>query len=188
MSHNQEAATRRPPETASAEARNLATLIRDIPDFPQPGVIFKDLTPLFADAKGLRVLIDEMAHPHHGQVDVVAAIEARGFILGAAVAYRLGVGFVPIRKAGKLPSATIRADYQLEYGQASVEIHSDALTFGQRVLLVDDVLATGGTAVAACHLIQSNGAQVVGIEVAIDIAELGGRARLTAWPFRAVIG
>lgn len=153
-------------------------LMRDIPDFPSPGVLFKDITPLLGNGPALRTLVDDVAGRWTGQVDKIAGMEARGFILGAAVAYAMGVGFVPVRKVGKLPYQTIRADYTLEYGTASLEVHTDAFTAGDRVLVLDDVLATGGTAAATCSLIEQCGAVVVGCEFIIEIDALGGRDRL----------
>ncbi len=155
------------------------SLIRDIPDFPTEGIIFKDITPLLDDGDALRWAADGLADRFsHTAFDRVVGVEARGFILGAAVAYRLGVGFVPFRKPGKLPYDTRSVDYQLEYGVASLESHTDALAPGQRVLVVDDVLATGGTAAAAVELVNSGGAEVVGVGFLIELGFLGGRAKL----------
>lgn len=156
----------------------VARLMRDVPDFPQPGVLFKDFTPLLGDGAALRQVVDDVARRRQGTVDVVVGMEARGFIFGAAVAYALGVGFVPVRKAGKLPAGTIRADYTLEYGTASLEVHRDAILPGQRVLVMDDVLATGGTAEATCRLVESCDAEVVAIEIVVEIDALRGRDRL----------
>ncbi|WP_338155530.1 adenine phosphoribosyltransferase [Arsenicicoccus dermatophilus] len=161
-------------ETAALVAR----LMRDIPDFPSPGVLFKDFTPLLADGPALRTVVDDIARRHRGDCEVVVGMEARGFILGAAVAYALGVGFVPVRKAGKLPGATVGADYTLEYGQATLEMHVDALTPGQRVLVLDDVLATGGTAAATCGLVEDCGGIVSACEFVLEIDALRGRERL----------
>jgi adenine phosphoribosyltransferase len=156
-------------------------LIRDIPDFPKPGVVFKDITPLLADADGFNAAIDVLAMPWRGlALDAVFAIESRGFILGAALSRVLGVGFVPIRKAGKLPARIHAQDYALEYGSDRLEIHADAVTPGARVLIVDDVLATGGTLQAALALARRHGAQVAGAAVLIELAGLGGRARWDA--------
>jgi adenine phosphoribosyltransferase len=153
-------------------------LIREIPDFPRPGVMFKDITPLLADGVGFAAAIDAMAAPWRGVVlDAVFAIESRGFILGAALARALGLGFVPIRKAGKLPARTHARDYDLEYGSDRLEIHADAVAPRARVLLVDDVLATGGTLSAALALARMQGAEVVGAAVLVELAFLGGRAR-----------
>lgn len=155
------------------------SLIRDVPDFPTPGIMFKDITPLLDDADAFRWAADELADrfsdtPAHR----VVGVEARGFILGAAVAYRLGLGFVPVRKPGKLPYDTRTVDYQLEYGTASLEAHTDALSPGQRVLIVDDVLATGGTAGAAVELVSSGGAAVAGVGFLIELGFLSGREKI----------
>ena len=153
-------------------------LVRDIPDFPRAGVAFKDITPVLADAEGFNAAVEAMAAPWRGVVlDAVFAIESRGFILGAAMARVLGLGFVPLRKTGKLPGETHGQDYDLEYGSARLEIHADAVPPGSRVLLVDDILATGGTLAAALELARAQGAQVVGAEVLIELAALRGRER-----------
>jgi len=153
-------------------------LIRDIPDFPKPGVVFKDITPLLADADGYAAAIDAMAAPWRGvALDAVLAIESRGFIVGAALARALGTGFVPVRKPGKLPARVHAQDYDLEYGSDRLEIHADALSPGARVLLVDDVLATGGTLRAALALARRQGATVAGATVLLEITALEGRAR-----------
>ncbi len=155
------------------------SLIRDIPDFPTQGIMFKDITPLLDDGDALRWSADALADRLSSTpADRIVGVEARGFILGAAVAYRLGLGFVPFRKPGKLPYDTMSVDYQLEYGTASLEAHTDALSPGQRVLIVDDVLATGGTAAAAVELVKSGDAEVVGVGVLLELGFLGGRARL----------
>ena len=154
------------------------SLVRDVPEFPKPGVVFKDITPLLADADGYAAAIDAMAAPWRGvALDAVLAIESRGFILGAALARALGTGFVPIRKPGKLPARVHAQDYDLEYGSDRLEIHADALVPGARVLLVDDVLATGGTLRAALALAQRQGTIVVGAAVLLEITALEGRAR-----------
>jgi len=151
-------------------------LIRDVPDFPKPGIAFKDITPVLADADAFNAAIEAMAAPWRGVVlDSVFAIEARGFILGAALARALGLGFVPLRKAGKLPARTLAREYALEYGSDRLEIHADAVAPGARVLLVDDVLATGGTLAAALALARSQGALVVGASVLLELAFLEGR-------------
>ena len=153
--------------------------IRTIPDFPKPGIQFRDVTTLFNDAQGFRMAVDQLPHPYAGaQIDKVAGLEARGFILGGAVAHQLGKGFVPIRKKGKLPGKTIEQAYQLEYGEAVMELHDDALQPGERVLLVDDLLATGGTAEAGIRLIEKLGAEVIACAFVIDLPDLGGRALL----------
>lgn len=159
--------------------KTVKDYIRTIPDFPKPGIMFRDVTTLFGDARGFRIAIDQLLHPYAGQrIDKVAGLEARGFILGGAIAHQLSVGFVPIRKQGKLPGRTIAQDYKLEYGEAVMEIHDDALQAGDRVLLVDDLLATGGTAEAGIRLIERLGAEVIGCAFVIDLPELGGRKHL----------
>jgi adenine phosphoribosyltransferase len=157
----------------------LKRLIRDVPDFPQPGIIFKDITPLLADKATFKGVVEQVcSHWAERPPDVVTAIEARGFIPGGAVALGLGAGFVPIRKPGKLPWKTVSQDYQLEYGTDRLQIHEDAVKPGQTVLIVDDVLATGGTAAAATQLIRKLGGVVLGIHVLIELSFLGGRGRL----------
>jgi adenine phosphoribosyltransferase len=168
----------------------LLPLVRDVADYPMPGVLFKDITPLLADARAFAATIDAIAAPHldeAGRVDVVAGVEARGFILAAPVAVALGVGFVPVRKVGKLPYTTVSATYQLEYGTAEVEMHADGVRPGQRVLVVDDVLATGGTAAAVVGLVRSLGGEIAGISVLLELAALGGRAALDDIPVRALL-
>ena len=159
---------------------NLKALVRTIPDFPKPGIRFRDITPLLGDGAGLRGVIGAFAERYTGKVDKVAGIEARGFIFGAALAHALGVGFVPIRKPGKLPHDSIGHDYALEYGTNRIEVHVDAVTRGERVLLVDDLLATGGTAMAALALLEVMGAKVVECAFVIDLVDVGGRKRLEA--------
>ena len=159
--------------------RPLTDYIRTIPDFPVPGVQFRDVTTLFSDAEGFRRAVDELAAPYAGDgIDVVVAMDARGFILGGAVAYKLGLPFVPIRKKGKLPGKTIVEAYSLEYGDAIVEIHDDAFTAGARVLLLDDLLATGGTAVAGVKLIERLGGHIVAASFVVNLPDLGGEKRL----------
>ena len=165
----------------------VADRVRDVPDFPKPGVVFKDIAPLLADGVAFRTLVDDITGRYSGRVDVVAGIEARGFIFGAPVALALGLGFTPIRKAGKLPGDTIASSYSLEYGTAEVEVQADAFTPGSRVLLIDDVLATGGTAAAACELIERAGAEVTGVEFVIELGFLNGRDRLADRPVNAVL-
>ena len=158
---------------------DIAGLIRAIPDFPHKGIIFRDITTLFADARGFRRAVDEMVQPWAGaKIDAVAGIEARGFILGGAIAHQLSVGFVPVRKKGKLPGKTIGQDYTLEYGVDTVEIHADAIGKGDKCLLVDDLIATGGTAQAALDLIHRSGGEVVAACFVIDLPDLGGAGRL----------
>jgi adenine phosphoribosyltransferase len=156
-------------------------VIRTIPDYPQPGIMFRDITTLLGNARAFRRCIDEMVQPYAGmRVDKVAGLEARGFILGGAVAHQLSIGFVPIRKKGKLPYTVIGESYALEYGQDRVEIHIDALKPGETVLLVDDLIATGGTASAGIRLMERAGAQVIGCSFVIDLPELGGADKLRA--------
>lgn len=159
----------------------LRDLVRTIPDYPKPGILFRDITTLLADPRGLRAAIDGLLLPFlTEQIDCVAGIEARGFILGGAVAHELGRGFVPIRKKGKLPSKTIGQDYELEYGVDTIEVHADAIGQGDRVLLIDDLIATGGTAEAAAKLIAVSGGELVAASFVIDLPDLGGSARLEA--------
>ncbi|MEM5477451.1 adenine phosphoribosyltransferase [Pacificibacter sp. AS14] len=161
--------------------KTVKDYIRTIPDFPHEGIMFRDVTTLFADPRGMRLTIDQMLAPYVGmQIDKVVGLEARGFILGGAVAHQLSVGFVPVRKAGKLPSAVISQDYELEYGQATVELHDDAIEAGEKILVVDDLLATGGTAEAGIKLIERLGGEIVSCAFIVDLPELGGRKRLEA--------
>ena len=155
----------------------VRALVRDIPDYPEPGVVFKDITPLLADGPAFSAVIDHLAGCA-GEIDLVAGIEARGFIFGAPVAYALGVGFLPVRKAGKLPHVTLQTSYDLEYGSASIEIHADSVSPGTRVLVIDDVLATGGTAAATARLLEEAGAVVTRLAFLLEISALGGRALL----------
>ena len=158
---------------------HLRSLIRDVPDFPKPGIVFKDFTPLLADARGMALAVELMANPFRGMgIDLVVGAESRGFIFGMAIARALSAGFVPIRKPGKLPRSVHGADYELEYGTDRLEIHSDALSKGQRVVVVDDLLATGGTLRACCQLAQRTGATIVGITVLIELEFLKGREKL----------
>lgn len=160
-------------------ALDLTEYVRDIPDFPTPGIIFKDITPLLRDKDAFRLAIDELAKHYEGQaVDCVLGAEARGFIIGGALAYKLGCGFVPARKPGKLPHDVTKAEYELEYGVDSLEIHQDAVAPGDRVLIVDDVLATGGTASAKVDLVRNLGAEVVGIAFLLELTFLDGRPKL----------
>ncbi len=157
----------------------IKSLIRTIPHYPKPGIQFRDITTLLKDAIGFRMVIDALAHHYTNQkIDKIAGIEARGFIIGAALAYKLGVGFVLVRKSGKLPAETLGHDYALEYGTDRVEIHTNAIATGEQVLLVDDVIATGGTAEATAVLIQKLGGVVMGCAFVIDLPDLGGAERL----------
>lgn len=161
--------------------KNLEALIRTIPDYPKPGIMFRDITTLLADPKGLKKAIKGMAKPFEDdKVDAVAGIEARGFILGGAIADRLECGFIPIRKKGKLPGKTIGQEYTLEYGVDVIEIHEDAIKDGARILVVDDLIATGGTAEAAVKLVQRSGGKIVGATFIVDLPDLGGMKRLEA--------
>ncbi|HEY6792815.1 MAG TPA: adenine phosphoribosyltransferase [Trebonia sp.] len=185
--------------TSAAARRDLTELIvahvRDVPDYPQPGVLFKDITPLLADAKAFSEVIDGLAgtfgpdvgYVGAGHVDKVAGIEARGFILAAPVACRVGAGFVPVRKKGKLPAATFAQEYELEYGSATLEVHQDAFSPGERVLIIDDVLATGGTARATANLVRQAGGTVVGIAFLMELSFLSGRDKLPDLEIRSLL-
>lgn len=180
--------TREDDAVAAAEAAELEKYIRDIPDFPKPGVVFKDLTPLLADSDALRLAVSAMARPFRGlQLDSVVGTEARGFIFGAPVALELGVGFVPARKPGKLPDRTLEASYELEYGTDRLQMHADALSPGDRVLIVDDLIATGGTARATLDLVSQAGATAIGCAFLIELVFLKGREKLGIEPCHAVI-
>jgi len=168
----------------------IDSLIRDVPDFPKPGVVFKDITPLLADAKACALIYEAMAAPYldaNEKVDLVLGIESRGFIFGTPVAQSLGVGFSPVRKPGKLPWKTVSQSYQLEYGEDTLELHQDAITEGQRVVIVDDLLATGGTMEAACKLVEVLGGTVVGCSFLIELGFLNGRERLGDRPVHSLI-
>jgi adenine phosphoribosyltransferase len=163
-------------------------VIRDIPDFPKKGILFKDITPLLADPSSFEAVLDAIASPHaENRPDRVAGVESRGFIFGAAVAARLKAGFIPIRKPGKLPGKTIRQTYHLEYGTDALEIHADAVTRGHRVLLVDDLLATGGTAAAAAGLITRLGGELAGISFVVELDFLEGRKKLEGLPVTSLV-
>lgn len=167
---------------------DLASYVRDVPDFPSPGILFKDITPLLASPEAFGAAVREMATPFRGRgAGKVLGIEARGFMFGAALARELGVGFVPVRKPGKLPRATERVSYGLEYGSDSLEIHTDALGRGEKILIADDLLATGGTAAAAAELADRLGGEVVGISFFIELARLGGRAKLPGRSIHSVL-
>ena len=162
-------------------AEYIRRTIRSVPDWPQPGVVFRDITPVLQDPRAFRVLIDLFVYRYMRQrLDLVAGVDARGFIVGSVLAYELNLGFVPVRKKGKLPFRTVAEEYSLEYGNASVEMHTDAVRTGQRVLLVDDLIATGGTMLAAINLLQRLGANVVEAADIIDLPDLGGSAKVAA--------
>jgi adenine phosphoribosyltransferase len=170
----------------SGLAELISARVRDIPDYPQPGIVFKDITPLLADGRAFAAVVDALA-AGHGRVDKVVGIEARGFIFAAPVAHSLGAGFVPVRKQGKLPAATLAESYQLEYGTATIEVHADAFASGDRVLIVDDVLATGGTAAATVGLLRRSGAEVAAIAVLLELGFLDGRSRLPDLEVRSLL-
>jgi len=163
---------------STMNSEEIKKLIRDVPDFPKPGIMFRDFTPLIADARGLAAVIDQLAHPYLGKVDTVVGIESRGFIVGAPVAYRLGVGLAIARKPGKLPFRTYDQAYDLEYGSASLQMHQDSIADKGRVLIVDDLLATGGTAAAAVQLVHKIGGNVIGCAFVVELDALKGRERL----------
>ena len=166
----------------------LKAKIRHVPDFPKPGILFYDVTTLLRDPEGLKLALDSMSTPFVGRgIELVVGVESRGFILGAAVADRLGAGFVPVRKSGKLPAKTIRASYDLEYGSDALEMHSDAVTRGQRVLIVDDLLATGGTASATVKLVKELGGDIAGVSFLIELEFLNGRSKLAGENVTAVL-
>lgn len=157
----------------------IKKLIRTIPDYPKPGIMFRDITTLIKDRNGLKLIVNEFRDRYAGlKIDKVAGIESRGFIIGSPLAYELGVGFIPIRKKGKLPAKTIGCDYELEYGTDRIEIHEDAISAGERILLVDDLIATGGTAEAAITLIKKCGGNIVECSFVVELPELGGKKRL----------
>jgi len=167
---------------------DLTAHIRDIPDFPKPGIVFKDITPLLGNAAAFDASIVALSKPYRGQsIDAIVGIESRGFIFGAAVARELGVGFVPIRKPGKLPADTISVSYALEYGEDTVEIHRDALSEGQSVVLLDDVLATGGTMAAACELVDKTNARVASLAFLVELTFLGGRTKLDGYDIESIL-
>lgn len=167
---------------------NIVDYIRDIPDFPKPGIVFKDVTPLMKEPKAFKVAIDKLVERYRElEIDYIVGIESRGFIIGAPLAHQLGVGFLPIRKPGKLPYETERIDYTLEYGSGSLEIHADACSKGHRVLIIDDLLATGGTVAATRALIERLGAEVVGAGFVIELAFLDGREKLPGLDVHSLI-
>ncbi len=168
--------------------QQLKTLIRDVPNFPSEDIIFRDITPLMADPAGLALSVELMANPFRkADIDVVLGAESRGFIFGTAIARAMNVGFIPVRKPGKLPFDTISQDYELEYGTDTLQIHADAITPGQRVLIVDDLVATGGTLVACRDLVKRLGGEVIGISVLVELESLGGRDRLTPDAIHSVL-
>ena len=170
------------------DMNRLRALVRDVPDFPKPGIVFKDITPLLADEVAFSSVIDEtVVHFGRGNIDKVVGIEARGFILAAPVAYHFGAGFVPVRKAGKLPWKVESEEYELEYGSATLELHGDAISPGERVLIVDDVLATGGTARATARLVERLGGKVIGIATLIELSFLDGRKAIEGYEFYSLI-
>ena len=174
--------------TQTQQDIDLAALIRDVPDFPQPGILFKDITTLIRDGAAFRYVIDRLVEAYRDAgIDAVVGVESRGFIFAAPIAHRPGVGFVPVRKPGKLPYKTVATAYELEYGSNTLEVHRDALSPGQRVLVVDDVLATGGSAAAAAELVETLGAEVAGIAVVVELAFLGGRERLGKYDLRSLV-
>ena len=167
---------------------DLASFIRDVPDFPKPGILFKDITTLLKDPTGLKDAIGAMLRPFEGvEVELVVGIESRGFILATPMAIELGCGFIPVRKPGKLPAETLRLDYDLEYGTDAVEIHADAIEPGQKILVVDDVLATGGTLAATCRLVEKLGGEIVGISVLAELGFLQGRNLLSGYKLESTI-
>jgi adenine phosphoribosyltransferase len=175
-------------DQSASDLERIRTLIRDIPDYPKPGILFKDITPLLGDAEGFAIATELMARPFEGaDITHVVAIESRGFILGGPIAQSLNAGFIPVRKPGKLPAKTKREEYELEYGTDSLEIHADACDASARVLIVDDVLATGGTAAATCKLVESTGASVVGFSFLIALGFLPGLGRLNGRQVARVI-
>ncbi len=166
----------------------VSSLIRDVPDFPQPGILFRDITPLLADPRGFHIVLDALAHRFVGEhIDAVVGIESRGFIFGGALAARLNASFVPVRRPGKLPHRTDKVSYSLEYGESELEMHRDSLAEDARVLIVDDLLATGGTAAAAAELVDRQGAKVHAFAFIIELESLGGRSRLEPTPIISII-
>jgi adenine phosphoribosyltransferase len=166
----------------------LRQLIRDVPDYPKPGILFKDITPLLANPAGLSLAVEFLTQPFRSQhIDIVVGAESRGFIFGTAVARNLSAGFVPIRKPGKLPCKKLSLTYDLEYGTDTLEIHADAIKPGQRVLLLDDLLATGGTMRACCDLVEKLGGKIMGVSILIELAGLGGKKKLEKWPLHCVM-
>ncbi len=176
-----------PPATLETH-RRLKELIRDIPDFPKPGIVYRDITPLLADAAGLRAAIRQMAEPWHDQnIDLIVGAESRGFIFGTSIARELNCGFVPVRKKGKLPAQVITEEYELEYGTDHLQIHVDAIQPKQRILVVDDLLATGGTLKACCDLVKQLDGEILGISVLIELSSLNGRRALSNYDVHSLI-
>lgn len=172
----------------NTDAEPLRALIRDVPDFPEPGILFRDITPLLGNAAALRQTIDLLGAPYRAAPpDYIVGIESRGFLFGMPLAYQLGIGFVPVRKVGKLPARTITEEYTLEYGSNVMEIHADAMQPGKRVVIVDDLLATGGTAAATVRLVEQLGAHVVGLAFVIELEALAGRKKLAGYPVQVLI-
>lgn len=166
----------------------LKAKIRDIPDFPQPGIVFRDITPLVADPAALQLSVYQLLQPFLGEtINAVAGMEARGFIFGSLVAWELGVGFIPLRKPGKLPYDVQSASYTLEYGSAALEVHTDAVNAGDRILLIDDLIATGGTALASCQLIEELGGTIAGCAFVIELDDLNGREKLSKYPVHSLL-
>jgi adenine phosphoribosyltransferase len=175
-------------ETSQGLIEPLVALLRRVKDFPQQGIVFYDITPLLRDPAGLSMAVELLTQPFRDKkVDIVAGAESRGFIFGTAVARNLSAGFVPIRKPGKLPAEVHSAKYELEYGVDSIEIHADAIDPGQRVLMVDDLLATGGTMAACCELVEGQGGSIVGVALLLELAFLNGRSKLAGYPVHTVI-
>lgn len=175
-------------KTSTPGALELCGLIRDVADFPKPGIVFKDITPLLACPAALSLAVEFLTQPFRNKhIDIVVGAESRGFIFGTAVARNLSAGFVPIRKPGKLPSQKLSLTYELEYGKDTLEIHADAIRPDQRVLLLDDLLATGGTMKACCDLVEKLGGHIVGVAVLIELAQLEGRSKLLNWPIHCVL-
>src|ERR1700709_2734413 len=175
------------PDHSSTAAQLVSDLTAVVPDFPKPGITFRDLTPVFADGPALKAITDALAEPFAGKVDAVAGVEARGFVLAAAAAYALGVGVLIIRKPGKLPREIISQSYDLEYGSATLEVQPDTLPKGSRILVLDDVLATGGTLAASTSLIERAGWVVSGVSVVLELSDLGGRAALPGHDLRSIL-
>jgi adenine phosphoribosyltransferase len=172
---------------SSELAELLRSHVREVPDFPEPGVLFRDITPLLADGPAFGALIDGLAERYRGRIDAVAGLESRGFILAAPLAHALGVGMITVRKAGRLPGPVIGVDYSLEYGTARLELRAETVTDGSRVLIIDDVLATGGTAAAAIELIEGSGGTVVALVMLLELAALGGRSRTTGYEVDSIL-